>query len=424
MSINIKKIDMKQQFNITISSNFAQLKDLKINGKYINKIYWCDPQLFSQYEDNCALIYQRYNTIEYTTLSGIAYNILNNEPINDVSLVFTKTNSRNKKTYNTETFPKGKDEDADIIINGYYQLSSIIGKSTYRVTASKNNYITYNENNINVPGSSQIGTYDFYLNPTDDTTARIILNWQNNPKNLDLFVICPDGSQLSYNNKSNLYGFVNYTNSNGYGPELISLTNYSDLSTPLKVGGKFNFYVRYASNEGNAYNSRIKLYTQQLGTKFFETTPETDNINRYGYQWHASQLNVNMGLKSITLSDQDLITYTKPLQYQKYSYLGSYTSYYNRNNSTQYPSVVNTILDHNQFIVNYNTLMYMLKDYPFIYKLYNNEQLIENYNLNISDNYQAIGTSQYKVYYNITNLPSAGNYSLKLLFIDKFKIIY
>jgi len=63
MSINV----LKNNFNITtnIIDKSIQLKDLKYNNKFIEKIYYCNKSLFPNLPNNSALIYKK-NKIKLT----------------------------------------------------------------------------------------------------------------------------------------------------------------------------------------------------------------------------------------------------------------------------------------------------------------------------------------------------------------------
>ena len=79
MSISVSNTTLSSTFDLTeLNQNrlTTMLKDLKINGRYIDKIYWCDNQLFADKPDYCGLIYKRYNNIIPITLSGHIYNLL------------------------------------------------------------------------------------------------------------------------------------------------------------------------------------------------------------------------------------------------------------------------------------------------------------------------------------------------------------
>ena len=138
MSINILKQNISNDFNLTVDNSnlLVGLKDLKINGKYIDKIYWCDSTLFSTLQDNCGLIYKRNNDCYQVSLSGHIYDILTNIKLNDVNISFQKINTRNPKIWETKSFAKGKEEGEAIIDDGYYSVSGILSNSIYEIIAN------------------------------------------------------------------------------------------------------------------------------------------------------------------------------------------------------------------------------------------------------------------------------------------------
>lgn len=62
MSISISNKSLSSDFNtsnINTNKKITTLKDLKLNGKYISRIYWCNNYFFSNLPNKCGLIYKR-----------------------------------------------------------------------------------------------------------------------------------------------------------------------------------------------------------------------------------------------------------------------------------------------------------------------------------------------------------------------------
>lgn len=111
MSIHILSKDINEKFNIDLASN-SKLLDLKMNGKYIKQIYYCNQDLFSFNENNGTLIYKRGElqfTFSYYDMLNVDQLTKDNLLIYDNEITsyiykqddnFNRTRYINCKTYN------------------------------------------------------------------------------------------------------------------------------------------------------------------------------------------------------------------------------------------------------------------------------------------------------------------------------------
>jgi hypothetical protein len=182
MSISIYNETLSSDFKLTNTNSSdltTILRDFKINGKYIDKIYWCDPELFPDQPDNCGLIYKRYNNIIPVLLSGHVYNILPNEnginePLNQATITLDRLYTRVPSSWVVSSYT-----NTDLLSDqdGYYEVKDIFGNSTYKVTVERKGYATYIDTGYTLKASDT--TTDFYINPIDDTVGRIFLYWNS-----------------------------------------------------------------------------------------------------------------------------------------------------------------------------------------------------------------------------------------------------
>lgn len=409
MSFHFSKDKLNSDYNITIDINkqIIELKDLKINGKYIDKIYWCDQNLFTNFKDNCALVYKRKNINYQVLLSGYVYDILTNQQINNVHLTFQRAHTRNPKTLQTYTYSLSRYN------NGYYQISGIISNSTYNLIASKKHYSTYTQNDFSIKGTDL--TKDIYINPIDNSVSRIILNWDLLPLDLDLYVICPNGQQLSVRNNKSVYGYVNYTDNQSTGPQIITLNSYVDFSSNLKVGGDFQIYTYWNSDdETTKMNSTISIFTEQFGKKTFSNTSDTDNKKRHTGLWEVGKLSIKSNIDSIQINNSDLISYQTKLDLDILNKLGSVfkdTEY--RYNNYVY-GLIYIKQTYNKYSICQNGILYLLKNYPFIVEVIYNNIIINNYTKIIYDNITQKNYDNYKAYLKLENLEQYKNKTIKI----------
>jgi hypothetical protein len=131
MSINISNISLSSNFNLTnTNGTTTMLRDFKINGRYIDKIYWCDPNIFGNQPDNCGLIYKRYSNIIPVMLSGQVFDILSNVGLDNATITLNRLYTRVPSSWVVSSYSLDEyGEDP-----GYYYIPAIYGNSTYKVT--------------------------------------------------------------------------------------------------------------------------------------------------------------------------------------------------------------------------------------------------------------------------------------------------
>lgn len=165
--------------------------------------------------------------------------------------------------------------------NGLYQLDLAPGRYMLEVTAS--GFISdYFE--ITVKENGALTNENYTISPElNEGEIRIVLEWKANPQDLDSYLegTMADGTRvgINYRNRSqrdrngNEIASLDVDDTNGYGPETITITNLS---------GDFRYFVQDFRNEGvlGEYGATVKVYMPEESSPTVIQAP-SDVINTW-----------------------------------------------------------------------------------------------------------------------------------------------
>ena len=142
------------------------------------------------------------------------------------------------------------------------QFNDLSGAGSPTITASADNYSTF-RSTVSL-SSGEEKTLDISLSPgITDAEMRIVLNWGENPRDLDLHVLVPgdathSSSHVYFSDKGEQesfpYAFLDHDDRYSYGPETITLGMF--------IPGTYKFYVHKYAGTGDLTTSEavIQIY--------------------------------------------------------------------------------------------------------------------------------------------------------------------
>jgi uncharacterized protein YfaP (DUF2135 family) len=158
---------------------------------------------------------------------------------------------------------------------------------TVQLSASKFGFVNFSTSRTLVAGTN---SYHFAMSPsiTSASTMRMVLTWGANPSDLDSHLITPTVGAFPYHvyfaSPGNLlsppYASLDTDDTTSYGPETITITNFS--------AGVYNYYVHRWSGSGTIAGSgaTVRVYTG-AGLAHTFVAPASG----VGDYWHVLQIN-------------------------------------------------------------------------------------------------------------------------------------
>ncbi len=144
------------------------------------------------------------------------------------------------------------------------QFNDLSGTGSPTITASAENYSTFRSTVSLSAGEEK--TLDISLSPgITDAEMRIVLNWGENPRDLDLHLLVPgDATHSPYHmyfddkgeQESFPYAFLDHDDRYSYGPETITLGTF--------ISGTYKFYVHKYAGTGDltASEAVVQIYNK------------------------------------------------------------------------------------------------------------------------------------------------------------------
>ena len=237
---------------------------------------------------------------DFTSLSGQVTNALNGLPIAgaEVCVAGRCTFTDLSGNYTLDQIPAGSLRPAFRATPAYggapleVQFNDESTENTHTVTCSKQGYLTYVNNQIDLPAGGTLNL-NMSLSPElQEGNLRFVLNWGATPTDLDSHLLTPEINGNAYHvyfdNRGNItsepFARLDYDITTGFGPE--TMTIY-DLWP-----GMYRYYVRNFSENPSISTSRavVQVYGVDGLLNTFQV-PSSGN----GNYWHVCDVNGQTG---------------------------------------------------------------------------------------------------------------------------------
>lgn len=193
--------------------------------------------------------------------------------------------------------------------DGKYKLENVPA-GLQNVSASKTGYITDSQS-VLVIGGQETTNVNFSLSPVLPSGQwRIVLTWGATPSDLNSNLLVPEsdtngvlgyhifyGSDGSQNPDSYPYGYLDCNDTDGYGPETITIFR--------RLTQKYKYYVSRYSEDGDLISSgaKVEVYIGSNLVKIYNV-PNSGT----GIYWYVFDINADG-----TITDQNIIQNSGPI---------------------------------------------------------------------------------------------------------------
>lgn len=139
------------------------------------------------------------------------------------------------------------------------------------------------------------GRLDFTVSPAGNYQRRITLTWNQHPRDLDAHLVTPTGAHIYYRTRGNPssppYALLDVDDSNGYGPENITIYRYTSAS-----GRTYKYYVHHLSGAGSLAGSRARVQVQSRYQTLRNYVCPSRGSGRY---WYVFKMSARGGITSV-----------------------------------------------------------------------------------------------------------------------------
>ncbi|MFL3008387.1 MAG: PKD domain-containing protein, partial [Candidatus Neomarinimicrobiota bacterium] len=228
--------------------------------------------------------------IQYGNVSGYITNATNGNPVSGafIQIGGQETFTDNSGYYfisevspaaiEANFFAQPTEGDVPLDVQ-FYNLTSEGGTS---ITATADGYATYFDNTLELIVGETI-SYNVSLSPLDENYMRFVLNWDDEPADLDIHLIT-ESSHIYYGNTGDAnsypYATLDQDVTQGYGPETITISQSSPET--------YKLYVYNYTQDPSITTSNAVLQAYSYGEPVFTVNiPETGS----GEYWHVADVN-------------------------------------------------------------------------------------------------------------------------------------
>jgi PKD repeat protein len=229
-------------------------------------------------------------TIQYGSVSGVITSAVTGSPIQDAivqigdQVDYTDASGNyfiddvSPAVLEANFFAQPLEGDAPLEVQ-FYNISSS-GQNSIGVT--KEGYANYFDNTLEV-NVGQTTNYNVSLSPLDDNWLRFVLNWDDDPPDLDIHLIT-ETSHIYWDNVGAAdqypYATLDVDVTAGYGPETITIAESSP--EPYKL------YIHNYSTDPSITESNAVVQCYSYGQPIFTVSvPATGD----GAYWHVADIN-------------------------------------------------------------------------------------------------------------------------------------
>jgi len=229
-------------------------------------------------------------TIQYGSVSGVVTSAVTGSPINDaivqIGNQFDYTDASGNyfiddvspSVLEANFFAQPLEGNAPLEVQ-FYNNTSTGGNS---ITVTKEGYATYFDNTLEVI-VGQTTNYNVSLSPLDDNWLRFVVNWDDDPPDLDIHLIT-ESSHIYWNNVGSAdqypYATLDVDVTTGYGPEAITIAQSSPEPYTLYI---YNYSQDPSITESNAV---VQCYSN--GEPIFTVSVPATGTGEY---WHVADIN-------------------------------------------------------------------------------------------------------------------------------------
>ncbi len=257
------------------------------------------------YETETKQNYIQVEAIPTTSLEGLIVNSFTGNPVPNALIQFVNLNlsttSDANGNYYIDNIPEGalsidfagspREGDFPLEVN----FSSSFNYNLFQISVSAENFLTYTTD-INID-QLEHEVRNFSLTPDNQINEiSLVLSWQAEPRDLDSHLLTPEIEGNSYHiyyaSEGNLeiapYAQLDLDDTNGYGPETISISEY--------YSGTYHYYIHKFSGIGTLAGSNAFVDIYQNSSLYSTITiPETGN----GDYWHVCNIDGSTGAITI-----------------------------------------------------------------------------------------------------------------------------
>ena len=242
---------------------------------------------------------------------GVIRDAVTNQPLDNVTLNLYK-GWNNPADLNTSMYTLKTNSNGVFRYNTVTLFDSVIGlpSGNYTLTASKEGYVDTSYNIVIYPGTTDSQpTINETMSPVMvEGDYRIVLTWGRNPHDLDSHLVAETLSgetiHVYYSNKNPYpyYANLDVDDTNGEGPETITITNFDGLKNIRYAVHDYTNYRNDYSKQLSDSGAVVRLYKGEQLLRTFNVPNGYD-----GTEWDVFSLSPNGRIETL-----NTMTYSNP----------------------------------------------------------------------------------------------------------------